>query len=271
MLIRQHIRTQLINRLPAAMRVFVEREYTGLRLPYERRLLQSLCDRSQNAVDIGANQGDIALLLSEYCLHVHAFEPIRSMADRMRHRLRSTNVTVYDCALGAVSGHGTLHVPSFGHSVYTTRATLLEDLDGIQVRGEQLTKAETIRVQVDKLDSFALRSVGFIKIDVEGFELDVLHGAQATIRSNRPVIYVEIEQRRHPGMRIETIFESIIALGYAGWYVQLSGLHDIAGFNVETMQNPDHADTPAFLNNFVFTPLGWRGGVRTKIMSPQSQ
>jgi hypothetical protein len=46
-------------------------------------------------------------------------------------------------------------------------------------------------VPVNTLDSFAYENVGFIKIDVEGYEYEVLQGAQATISRCRPIMYIE--------------------------------------------------------------------------------
>jgi hypothetical protein len=42
------------------------------------------------------------------------------------------------------------------------------------------------------IDSFGFSDVTVMKIDVEGFEVEVLRGAEQTIRGNRPVILVEI-------------------------------------------------------------------------------
>ena len=48
------------------------------------------------------------------------------------------------------------------------------------------------RVEMMKLDDFHLKNVSIIKIDVEGYEMEVLAGARETIRKNRPVIFLEI-------------------------------------------------------------------------------
>lgn len=43
------------------------------------------------------------------------------------------------------------------------------------------------------IDSFGLTQVGFIKLDVEGFELNALKGAQETIRQSRPFVLMEVK------------------------------------------------------------------------------
>ena len=48
------------------------------------------------------------------------------------------------------------------------------------------------RAELRPLDSFGFRNVSLLKIDVEGFEDEVLAGAERLIRESRPVILLEI-------------------------------------------------------------------------------
>lgn len=50
---------------------------------------------------------------------------------------------------------------------------------------------EHIAVPVHTLDSFKLKGISLIKVDVEGAELLMLKGAVETIKNNRPAIYLE--------------------------------------------------------------------------------
>jgi FkbM family methyltransferase len=252
---RQIVRNYLIDQLPAPTRLFMERQYFGRYFVQEKRLFQSNCASNRTAVDVGANKGDMSLFLSQYSLKVHAFEPVPDMARKLRYRFRDCNVTVYDCAIGASKGQGTLRIPSFGSEVYTTRSSLLQDLDAIRVHGEGLTKLQEIPVPIATLDDFDLGPVGFVKIDVEGYELDVLQGAMQTIKTHRPALYVEIEQRRHPNRPISDMFGTITELGYSGWFVRASKLFPLAYFETEKMQDPSKESSPEFVNNFLFKPI----------------
>lgn len=49
-------------------------------------------------------------------------------------------------------------------------------------------------VEVKKLDDFKFENVAIIKIDVQGYEPDVLDGAIETITKNKPIIFIEIEE-----------------------------------------------------------------------------
>ena len=261
MSLRRIIRNRFVDHLPKSLRLFIEQQYAGRYLSREKRLFKALCGTDKTSVDVGANQGDMALFLRCYSSQVHAFEPVPAMASRLRHRFRECNVKVYECALGASTKEDTIRIPSFGHQDYTTRASLV-DLGNIKARGQALTEFHELTVQVRCLDDFDLGRVGFIKIDVEGYELEVLRGAMKTIQKHKPSLYVEIEQRRHPGRPIEGVFDSIQSLGYHGWFVGRSGIFPIQDFKIAGMQDPDLEETADFVNNFIFLPTPDRPSFR---------
>ena len=48
---------------------------------------------------------------------------------------------------------------------------------------------------MEKLDNIQIKNIGFIKIDVEGHELEVIKGAKETINKYNLILLVEIEKR----------------------------------------------------------------------------
>ena len=53
-------------------------------------------------------------------------------------------------------------------------------------------------IECRSLDSFGFTEVDYIKIDVDGFEVPVLRGAEQTLRKNNPVINIEMKERKRP-------------------------------------------------------------------------
>jgi hypothetical protein len=84
----------------------------------------------------------------------------------------------------------------------------------------------TIEVPLRQLDDFALPSVGFIKIDLEGHEEDVLLGAQSLIARDRPSLMVKVEERHNPGS-IERVTGFFQSRGYCGFFFDGSALRSI--------------------------------------------
>ena len=107
-----------------------------------------------------------------------------------------------------------------------------------------------MRVATRTLDSYELRNVGFIKIDVEGFEQAVLRGARATLARERPVLLLEMEER-HTGEPIEQSIATVAAYGYDIFFVREGRLVPVAAM----VSAPDSVGAPQpHTNNFIAKP-----------------
>jgi len=130
-------------------------------------------------VDIGANIGLTSSIFSRHASHVHAFEPSPKVFPLLKENIKSNrlhNVTVHKLAIGAATG--TVHFA--GGSAF-----------GYMSQDETNPK-----VNLDTLDNIVaklgLSRLDLLKIDVEGYERDVLDGARETIKQFKPTIYMEL-------------------------------------------------------------------------------
>lgn len=149
----------------------------------ELGFLASLVGSGGTAVDVGANRGLYSFQFSRLCDHVLAFEPNPDFAYFARHALPA-NVTVHELALGATDGAGVLRVPVLNGVLQHREGSLLGPRDQ--------TPTNDHPVEIRTLDSFSLRNLKVIKIDVEGTELAVLRGARSSIARERPILIVEL-------------------------------------------------------------------------------
>jgi FkbM family methyltransferase len=123
--------------------------------------------------DIGANVGSYTLLAAAAGAEVEAFEPSPATAARLRRNVElnglAASVQVHECALGAEDGE-----VRFSQGSDTTNHVL--------AGGEIAAAADQVVMQ--RFDAHFRPDVpGFAKIDVEGFEDQVLAGATAALRS----------------------------------------------------------------------------------------
>ena len=173
----------------------------------ELHILPYLVDPEFASVDAGANRGSYTYFLSRLTKHVYAYEPNPSMRKILR-RASGENVTVSDVALSDKSGQAEFAVPKMQRS-YGNNAGSLE-VGQLSCNHEELIR---FTVPTRRLDDENLSQVGFIKIDVEGHERQVLLGAQQLISRDRPVLLMEIIDSLIEGEAIESI-RFVEQLGY---------------------------------------------------------
>lgn len=169
-------------------------------------LLVSLCENKRVAVDVGANIGSHTIVYAKYFQNVHAFEVQKIMADVLKINV-SENVAVHNVALSHKRG------------VCTVVDEITPDDVNYGARGIGPYGTEH---KMHTLDSYNLKHVDLIKIDTEGSEMNVLAGAQETIRRYKPVIMYEYHgilefARRMPEMYFEAYFQILpflLEIGY---------------------------------------------------------
>ena len=172
---------------------FLKDEYVGRSIhnygeygPDETEKILELADRNKLCLDIGANIGVISMALLANGFEVKAFEPQPEV-----YKLLAANIAgrgdAYNTALGL--GAGVVEMPKVYYSAKG-------NFGGLGIGQKSMYGSYT--VPVASLDSYEFENVGFIKIDVEGFEEMVLRGGRETILRDKPIMYIEddrIEKR----------------------------------------------------------------------------
>ena len=208
----------------------------------EIALLPSLCQRSKLSIDIGASLGTYTMHMLCYSKGCWAFEVRPQQAAALRVLFEGSPVTVE--AVGASSCNGVAELrmatDDLGRSTVHTENTL-----------DAVGAVETLRVALRTLDSYNLSNVGFIKIDVEGHELDVLRGAEATLRRNRPNLLIEIENR-HATDALRRVMTHLRDQGYDGWFLLDGTLQPMTAFIPAIHQR---VGAVPYINNFIFRPV----------------
>ena len=135
------------------------------------------------AVDVGANLGIHTLALSDCVLRgtVFSFEPRLSVYEKLIDNLKENgimNVVASDKALGDSVGESHLHVDENDFNIGKAR---------MGDQGNQVVDVTTLDDALKNSPSM----VSLIKIDTEGYELQVLRGAACVLADHRPVLVCE--------------------------------------------------------------------------------
>lgn len=250
-----------MRRLPPAL-VLVANAMMHQRLGEpELHEVQRLVRPGSIAVDVGAHFGTYSVALARLVGRrgqVISIEPVEEDALLLERGARALHlpITVLCCALSAGEGEAELRVPLLGGA----RKTALSSLEAITQAGDPAqTEVRVVRTRrLDDVLANANRPVSFLKIDVEGHELEVLAGAECTLRKHRPNILIEINNDL--GVRpVEQVFERILALGYRGEFLEEGRYRrPLSAFDVDRHQVAASGNvlSKAYVNNFMFLPEG---------------
>lgn len=208
--------------------------------PYQKQNLlhlRHLCPKPRTVLDIGMNIGMNTIEYATFAEKVVGFEPVPTtyqiavdnIALNAQHQdptkgwfndgagwaslLPTGQIQTENVALGPIAGTVEMHIKkNDGHNRVSN--------DGYSTPTGKTVKANTgyqrVSVPQHTLDSYHFENVDIIKIDVEGYELEVLKGADQTIANNRPIVQVECveTQPRAFGSKIQDLFDYFTSRNY---------------------------------------------------------
>jgi FkbM family methyltransferase len=209
--------------------------------PYQKQnllRLRNLCPTPRTVLDIGMNIGMNTIEYATFAQQVVGFEPVPTtyqvaldnIALNQNHQdpslgwwknadgtwaslLPSGKMLTENVALGPTPGNVEMHIKkNDGHNRVAN--------DGYTTPKGKLVKTNTgyqrVSVPQKTLDSYNYTDVDIIKIDVEGYELQVLEGATNTIAQNRPIVQIECveTQPRAFGKTIQDLMDYFNSRNY---------------------------------------------------------
>ena len=164
---------------------YLQREYA----------LSFIKDFKKNCIDVGSN---IGFWSKDMCLkfnHVYAFEPLPDNIECYKENLKEfKNYTLYDVAISNVNN---IQMPLYVSNKECGNASLnnfgvQKGTTGSKIK---LTELKTIIVDVKKIDDYKFKNIGFIKVDCQVHEKEVIEGAIETIQQSKPVLCLELPTR----------------------------------------------------------------------------
>jgi FkbM family methyltransferase len=152
--------------------------------------LINLSKTKEVALDIGANFGFCTYKFSNFFKQVIGFEPVKEVYDCLVENIDKDNCILHNYALGNKSDL----VLMLNQRKRQGQNQIIDNVVAKEMPSKKSkgSKFEIIEnVQVKPLDELNLQNISMIKIDVEGFEGNVIEGAKETIRRNKPIMGIE--------------------------------------------------------------------------------
>lgn len=167
---------------------------------------QTKVDKEDTVIDCGAGEGLFSLFVARRCSKVYALEPLPRFVQAMRLTFsKFDNVTIVPCALADYEGEGKLSQIGISSSLV-------------------LSRNDAITVRIDTVDNLFFKrgiKIDYIKADLEGYELEMLHGASKTIKSFSPKIAITTYHRYDHADQIVKLLKEI----NPKYKIKLKGLH----------------------------------------------
>lgn len=198
-------------------RLFYNRRASKLNL--EERIFKALPQDVESIIDIGAHIGVYSIYFGSQFpkAKVLAFEPNPQNYFFLTKNLIKNNIkNVRTFQLGIAEKSS---IRKFISDKYVTgKGSFCEDKQNhIKLRSQKIIEEEIRMCSLDDILAVSeLTSIDFLKIDTEGFETNVIKGAQKVLHQFDPVLYYEIhglskEQKLHDS---SYIYDNLKSLGY---------------------------------------------------------
>ena len=206
---------------------FVQRRYITDEGKSEESITGVMREKIRNIddgdfIDVGANVGFYSLMFCQYNRGTaYSFEPLSYNIQMFEKNMELNRFNNYKMFEFGLSDH--CHSSKIYYHAYNKGA-------GGEMSGKSGIDLflESEKVKFDTLDNIQLQSnnISLMKVDVEGYEQDVIKGAEQTIRREMPEILVEI----HPtllnkrGSSVENFLSTMFKIGYDSVYLIESGI-----------------------------------------------
>lgn len=184
-------------------------------------------------IEVGANIGTETISLADINKHhtVHAFEPLPSNFEslkRIKDHNKLTHLSLYDVLVSDKGGEAFFQIPAPNSS------------GSGHIASEE--KTTTGKFKVVTLDAHlkGMNACAAIIADVEGFEPQVLAGAQKLIRRHHPFLILEVNERflnDRAGLSVETFHGQLAECNYTCFYIQRLGLEKVDPRSFKTQSN----------------------------------
>jgi len=140
---------------------------------------EKFIEKEKNFIDIGANIGAWSWLIADKANHTYSFECNKDIYNCMCANIclknLSNKITTFNFGLSSEEKE---------EKFYVRKGETEGGGNGFTYLGDKDKESEKMILPLKTLDSLNLNNIGFLKIDVEGHELEVLKGAVETLKRN---------------------------------------------------------------------------------------
>lgn len=182
------------------------------------------------SIDIGSNYGSYTSILRDISKKVISVEPNLNILNFQKKILGVKRIDFYNVAIGEKNEEMILNIPTKNKSIIFEEAFI----------SNSIITERHLKVNQRNGDELFLnsKSLDFIKIDVEGYENQVLKSLSKSLKKFLPVILIEIEVRHSTINKINELINGLKEMKY-DFYFMKSGktLYKVKNFNYDYIKS----------------------------------
>lgn len=174
---------------------FYEKEELDILLSFIKE--KNINTSNKIAIDVGANIGNHSLYFCDFFKKVLAFEPNNNSFNLLK--LNTKIIKNIECF-------------NYGLGEKNKRITLFENpnnIGGSSIFFGKNDNLPQVKSKIFKLDNLQIKNIGLIKIDVEGYEYQVILGGYNSIKTNKPIVVFEHLNKTKYKKEIKRIFRKL--------------------------------------------------------------
>ena len=207
----------------------------------ELNLIKYLTNKNKVSLDIGANLGLFTFFIQKYSRLVYAFEP-NPFPLKYLYGLVDRNVKVIPIAISDSDSKVVLNIPKKPKG-WSSNGASLQNSDEFHIK---------YPVDAKTIDNLRIENIEFIKIDVEGNEMQVLKGATKTLLNQKPNLLIENEfvHQKNPF----EIFKFLENFNYEAFYSLNKNriIKVTRNLDLENLQHNPEIKRYGYVQNFIF-------------------
>lgn len=142
--------------------------------------------KDKDIIDAGAFTGDTSIPIAQFTnKKIYAFEPFEDSFEILKENISSNNIkniVPVKKSLGNIDGERTLYLSG-------------DNVQGITSNANARNYDQELKVEEITIDTFVKENnldVGYITVDVEGAEMDLLEGAVETLKTQKPILTISM-------------------------------------------------------------------------------
>ena len=177
-------------------------------------------------LDVGAHHGWFLRWWKAWCpsAEIHAFEPAEAAAQYLRRTFSGDGIVINQLGVSDRSGSADFHVMAEMSSSSSFLPPIADAWERQQIRTGKITTAQVPLTTIDRYcEEKQLKDVFLLKLDVQGYELKALAGAERTLAA---VSYILVESSVKPMYQGAPVFTEVYAYLAARGF----GLMDMSGW-----------------------------------------